>query len=337
MGDIKDDAVIIIKERMAGPIGYILFSFIAYNWSWFYFIIFSDKTAEVKISTVLRTFDTYYGFGIPVLAGCILAVITPFLKVVMVYITAAARKLEDKKNHQIKNYLEHYVEQTNLALIRTKQEITERNSKINELITKKKDLEDEVTLQSNLLEMARKEGEKLSESKNRLASDIHSLETMMAEYRVRNAEFHELRERIYKKSSQYNQLKRQLIIFKNETYEINEYFSDVNNLYITPPNSKLESLRLAVESIHKKLASIDDEYFKELIFSFSSDIEVEIQSLKSINWDAIKTLLDQNDLPSNGYDADISGDTIKLYFQRKLTNDEKKKVISVFKQYLQVN
>ncbi|MEX3171587.1 hypothetical protein AB4M04_05770 [Serratia quinivorans] len=338
INEIKDDAIVIIKERIAGPFGYILFSFIAYNWSWIYLLFFSKKTAEEKISDLVINFDKISGFGWPVLAGCLLAISTPFIRVVMVYITAIARKLEDMKNHQIKNFLDDYVEQTNLSLVKKRQEITERNSKIKELELQKDKLEHEVKNERDALEKIREDDKKLFEERDKAKGEVYSLEKMISEYRISNHSFLELRESLSSKSSEYSQLKRQLITFREETEKVISYFPEDRSIYVTPSTDDLNSFRQIVESIHTKIKNIDNGYFSELVFSFSQNYnQVEISSLKHINWGSVIKLLTDNDIPFKGIDPNTASDSVILYFERELQHDERKKIASLIKQFLDNN
>ncbi|HAT3712325.1 TPA: hypothetical protein I8583_001172 [Serratia marcescens] len=335
ISEIKDDAIVIIKERIAGPFGYILFSFVAYNWAWIYFLIFSKKSAEEKISTVVTEFDKLSGFGWPVLAGCLLAISTPFIRLIMIYITAIARKLEDKKNHQIKNFIDNYVEQTNLELVKKRQEITERNSKIKVLEEQKDTLELNIKKERDALEKIREEDKELFKERDRVKGEVYYLEKMISEYRISTNSFLELRESLSSKSNEYSQLKRNLIIFREETEKVLSHFSEDRSVYVTPPTDDLNAFRLAVESIHNKIKSIDNGYFSELTFSFSqNNNQVEISSLKHINWDGAIKLLSGNGIPLKGIDPNTGGDSVMLYFERELQYNEKKKLTSLTKQFL---
>lgn len=161
IGDIKDDIVIIFKERVSGPLGYIILSFIAYNWSWFYFLIFSTKTAESKINTVLNNFERLPGFLWPLLIGTALALSTPFIRVGMIKVTAVARKLEDVINYQIKNNLDDYTEKSKLELVKTREEIIERESRLTDLISKKNKIDGEIKINNEKIETLREDENKL--------------------------------------------------------------------------------------------------------------------------------------------------------------------------------
>ncbi|HGE8320060.1 hypothetical protein [Serratia marcescens] len=338
ISDLKDDAIIIIKDRIAGPIGYILFSFIACNWSWIYFLIFSSKTAEVKISTVMTGFEKLPGFGWPIFWGCFLAVVSPFLKLVIVYITSIARQLEDEKNHEIKNHLARFIEKKNLELKKTQQEITERDSKINELIAQKSKLEKSIAESNKIVEMLREEDTKLKNEKIQINSEVHSLKTMLSEYRVTNQTIYELQQLVYNKSSAYNQLKRHLIIFREANHKIMNLLKDGGSLRTTPSSDDLDTLKWATELIDEKMASIDEEYFRDLIIEYTKDgSDIKITSLKNINYETITKLLNDNRFPTNGYTPTPMPDSVILHFKRELTDNEKTMLPILFKQFLSGN
>ncbi|CAI2062430.1 ATPase involved in DNA repair [Serratia quinivorans] len=338
IGDVKDDVVIIFKERVAGPIGYIVFSFIAYNWSWIYFLIFSKKPAEDKINIIKNDFDIYHGFGWPLLVGVVLAILTPFIKVIMIHITAIARKLEDRKNYQIKNYLDEYIEETKLDLIKTKQEITEREANINELREKKLKLDKEIKDASEIIEALRKEDSETRANINNIIRETHSLQTMLAEYRVTNEGFEELREKLYKKSSEHMQLKHQLISFKSTINYVQAYLSGDPGFFAMLSQDQVNNFNRTLGQIQENIKSIDDGTFEIIKFLTDYDgpgAEVNISTLKiGINWGDFVNLLEKNYLPTGGF-LHRPDSSISIRFTRVLTDEETNKVTSLYKEYLE--
>ncbi|MFJ3002210.1 coiled-coil domain-containing protein [Serratia liquefaciens] len=337
IGDIKDDVAIIFKERIAGPLGYVVVSFIGYNWSWIYFLTFSAKPAESKIKTVQNQFEFCSGFGWPLLIGFSLAALTPFLKVVMIHITAFARRLEDQKNYQIKNHLDQYIEDSKLELTRKREEITERNSKISTLMSQKKKLDEEIEITRKTIENIREEDKNLRDSIEEKKREIHYLEGIHAEYKIDVNQVSTLRERLYEKSNQYSTLKRTLIIFRDETKKLTDYFSNESNIHRQLNDINLYMLKDISERIEQKMLGIDADYFKIIDFEFkNSDTEVDITSIKSIDWSKITEILKENSLPTNGFSPNAA-DSVTLFFNQTLTQDDKRKLKSIFMQYVENN
>lgn len=335
VGDIKDDVVIIFKERIAGPIGYVVLSFIAYNWSWFYILIFSTRTAESKVKTIFDGFEYFYGFFWPLVAGSILAVITPFIRVGMIKITAFARKLEDKTNYQIKNHLDEYTENSRLELIKKKEEIIERESRINSLIDRKKKIEDDIKIANETLTKIRAEDGNLITAVGDKKRELHSLDSSIAEMRLDLQNATATRERLHEKSVEYSILRRNLIILKDEISKVNMYFSNHDNLYTSTNPLNLFDLKEAAEIISDKIKGMDGEYFKIINFEFkNSNREVVISSLKHNNWSGLTELLINNGLESHGFIPNHDN-SITLFFNSELNDTDKEKIKAVFTLYLE--
>ncbi|ENG6110591.1 hypothetical protein ABUV69_005502, partial [Serratia liquefaciens] len=82
MSEMLSDIKIVLKERVSGPFfGYIFISFILFNWDWLYFFIFSDISAEQKLSSISRTYDYFRGILAPVISGFIMCLFSPFINV----------------------------------------------------------------------------------------------------------------------------------------------------------------------------------------------------------------------------------------------------------------
>ncbi|AVN33275.1 hypothetical protein [Serratia marcescens] len=338
IGDIKDDVVIIFKERIAGPIGYVIFSFVAYNWSWFYFLIFSKKTAEDKISIIKNDFDLLHGIGWPLVFGAVLAISTPFIKVGMIHLTALARKLEDKKNYQIKNFLDDYIEGSKLELIKKKQEITEREAKIHSLIERKTNIESEITKATDILDELRKEDRESRTNLNNIRRESDSLQAMIAEYKVTNEGFRELREKISLKSNEVVRLKKQLVILKNNIAQIQSYLSGDVNYFEMLSQDQVYHFKKALTDINEKIKSLDDGTYE--IIQFTQDYdgpgeEVNISTLRSfLNWQDFVSLLEKNNLPTDGFISRPDTST-SIRFKRVLTAQERNEVTSLYREYLE--
>ncbi|HEJ8040546.1 hypothetical protein JY535_01775 [Serratia marcescens] len=340
VGDIKDDVVIIFKERIAGPIGYVIFSFVAYNWSWFYFLFFSKKTAEDKISIIKHDFNLLHGTMWPLAFGVLLAISTPFIKVLMTHITAIARQLEDKKNYQIKSFLDKYIEETKLDLIKKKQEITEREANIKDLMGRKLNLDKDIKDANDTIEGLRKEDSETRKNINNIKRETHSLQNMLAEYRVTYEGFEELREKLYNKSSAHMQLKNQLISIKNTIDYVQTYLSGDQGFFAMLSQDQVHNFNSTLKQIQESIKSIDDGTFE--IIKFSTDYdgpggEVNISTLKfGINWGDFVNLLEKNNLPTGGF-LHKPDSSVSIRFTRALTDEETNKVTSLYKEYLENN
>ncbi|CAI2035434.1 hypothetical protein [Serratia quinivorans] len=321
--EMKNNTITVFKERVSGPFGYILISFIAYNWTWFYFLIFSNKLAEVKISSVISGFQKLPGFGWPVFYGLLLAICTPFIKALMLHITAWARQIEDRKTHEIKNYLDNYIESTNLELADKRLDITEKNSKIHNLIEQRTFLDSEIRKYHKTLEELRTENAMLMENINNSKREKHNIENIISEYRMNNENFETLRQKLHNKSHDFINLKRNLIALKSGIEKISAIIhSDPSFIAMLDQNERY-NFEKSLHQLQERIDTLDESTFHIVSFTFNdTGNEVAITTiLDGVRWEDFISLLKSESIPAAGFIFNIDG-TVSIRFERALTNEE---------------
>ncbi|MGQ6557388.1 hypothetical protein ACUND6_04760 [Serratia sp. IR-2025] len=328
-GEIKDEVVVALKERISGPLGYIFFSFAAYNWSWIYFMIFSNKLAENKLSYISSNFPKLSGFGWPILFGIILAVSMPFIKALMLYITAKARNIEDKKNHDIKSYLDNYIEETKLELADKRLELTIKNSKISDLITQRETLDSDIKKNHTTLEELRAEEGHLRTAINDARRVKHELDIFIDEHNVTKQEFEKLRSSLVRKSFELN-------TFKNFTVEIKSKIEKAINIVNlnrndTAPFLNESELNTLISGINQDLINIDDGSLTGGSINInSSNNSITISNTKNdFNSKEFINLLKSKEIPLSDY-KNNPDTTITIQFSRKITNEELREISDLY-------
>ncbi|MGQ8705427.1 hypothetical protein ACUTSW_05400 [Serratia sp. TSA_198.1] len=199
-----------IKERVSGPLGYITLSFIVYNWSWFYFLIFSDKMAEVKITSILRFFPKACGIGIPILVGTILAIAMPFVRLKFKQITALARKLESISDHDEKNAVSNHIANKDIELANKNFELTTKTAAIEEIKTEREALNSEILSLHGTLETARLDHTKINETVHELKKEKHELEVLIAAKKIDIDTYNDLKIKIEGMAKEIISLEKEL-------------------------------------------------------------------------------------------------------------------------------
>ncbi|WP_233788156.1 coiled-coil domain-containing protein [Serratia ureilytica] len=222
MENIKSDIEKAFRERMTGPLGYITASFLAYNWSWFYFVLFSSKSAEVKISSVINGFPKLSGFGWPIVAGLLIQVGAPYLKLLTTYLTSLAKNIENRVNHKSENYLNIYIEETNQLLADKRLEVTSTNAKIDSLIEQRDSINNEMNVIREKIINLRAEELSIGEKIESAARELHKLEMFLSEKNITKENFEHLLESLREKSIENTNTKNAaLCINRNNTKLIN--------------------------------------------------------------------------------------------------------------------
>ncbi|MDQ7769445.1 hypothetical protein NMF47_13140, partial [Serratia nevei] len=171
MDNISTEIANSIKDRITGPLGFIATTFALYNWKWIYFLMFSKKTAELKISIVEMHLTTSR-FIYPIIIGIALSIAMPFIRLLMTYITAIAVSSEDKKKYLMKTSLDNHISQQNKTIVERNLDIQQKESKIDDLLKEQSTLSDEVR--------------KLNISKDELMGQESSLKQKISEAEIRN-------------------------------------------------------------------------------------------------------------------------------------------------------
>lgn len=195
MNDTINDGLNAIKERLTGPLGYISISFILYNWSWFYYVIFSDKLAEVKIASVIKFFPIHSGFLYPILFGSAMTLLMPFIAAWIKKATYKAKIIAKKAEKDEEDYAEDYSLDKKVARVQKEYEATVKTAEIEriknerdelsaEILQHQKSIEalslQEATLRSSIL-TATQEKHDLDYSNSKLKIEIGEIERLKTE------------------------------------------------------------------------------------------------------------------------------------------------------------
>jgi hypothetical protein len=79
---LKESVTLALKERLSNPLwGYILLSWIGFNWQNIAKLFMSKKTVEERITDIVSQDWFYVHFLVaPLILGVLLAIISPYLK-----------------------------------------------------------------------------------------------------------------------------------------------------------------------------------------------------------------------------------------------------------------
>lgn len=210
MNEDAEDLKTNLKERVSGPLAYITSSFIIYNWSWFYFVIFSEKTAEVKISSVIKFFPKLYGIGIPIIFGILLAIGMPFIRLKFKKITALARKLESISDHDEKNAVNNHIADKEIELANKNHELTTKSAAIEKIKNQREALNKEILSLGNTLETATFEHASINEQVNLLKKERHGLEMLIATNKIDVENYNNLKKNLEDKAKEIISLENEL-------------------------------------------------------------------------------------------------------------------------------
>lgn len=157
MNETMNDALNAVKLRLTGPLGYISTSFIIYNWAWFYYLIFSDKPAEVKITTIVNSFPMWSGFIYPIAFGFSITIITTIVTVIcipiaMPYISAKIREIthkarisEKKSDKDEANFAEDYDADKKAVRVQKEYDTTIKTAEIEKIKKQRDDIAEEIS------------------------------------------------------------------------------------------------------------------------------------------------------------------------------------------------
>ncbi|CAI2140668.1 Uncharacterised protein [Serratia marcescens] len=333
MENIRSDIEKAVKERAAGPLGYVTLSFIVYNWSWFYFVLFSSKSAEVKIASVISGFQKLPGFGWPILAGLVLQVGTPYLKMLIAFLTSLAKNHEIRMEHYSDNYLELLKEETKQLLIDKRLEITAAGTKIDNLIQERDGLNDEIKRIQEKINNLRKEEMDAAEAIEKASRERHNLEIFLATNNTTKERFEGLTKEIQKKSIENTNIKNAII----STRTCADKLSKIAIKMETSPESITEGDNIELATVMNVLHEVASLIEGELIArdgAHFNDEKNEMLIPQSVSEDKIKAFLYL--IQSKGFNASLgiaeSDGTKVVKFSRTLEPREKKGVISYYEE-----
>ncbi|MEX3171588.1 hypothetical protein AB4M04_05775 [Serratia quinivorans] len=227
--EIKVELEKVVKERAAGPLGYIALSFIVYNWSWFYFVIFSSKSAEVKISSVINGFQKLPGLGWPIAAGLLIQVGSPYLKTLITYLTSLAKNMDNKLNHNSENYLSNHIETTNNSLAEKRFLVTATNAKIDNLIAQRDALNREIKSANENVTNLRREEKEIANSINSANKERHTVELFLSANNVTKESFEDLRKILQQKSIELTNIQNSILSVQSCAEELTKTVSKIQD------------------------------------------------------------------------------------------------------------
>ncbi|AVN50852.1 hypothetical protein [Serratia marcescens] len=107
MSELLSDVKAVLKERVSGPFfGYIFLSFFLFNWDWIYFFIFSNLSAEQKLSSIGNTYQYTRGFVYPIISGFTMCLAGPFINVFIKKLHSIAVRISKEIDYDNDNSLE---------------------------------------------------------------------------------------------------------------------------------------------------------------------------------------------------------------------------------------
>lgn len=333
MESVKSDIEKAFKERAAGPLGYVTLSFVAYNWTWFYFVLFSSKSAEVKIASVINGFQKLPGFGWPILTGLLLQIGIPYLKMLITFLTSLAKNLENRIEHHSDNYLGILQETTKQTLIDKRLEITAAGIKIENMIQQRDELNSEMSVLRDTTNNLRKDELQLTQLINNANKERHELEVFLSTNNVTKERFELLMNVLQQKSIENTSIKNAVLITKNCAEKLSKIAMnmEISPGVMTEPDSvelaavmtELNEIPSLIEGVltARDGAHFNDERNEMLIPPSTSEAKIKA-FLYLIN--------------SKGFSASLGikepDGTIVVTFPRKLGSLEKRGVISYYEE-----
>ncbi|MFS7187712.1 hypothetical protein AB6864_26335 [Serratia proteamaculans] len=333
MENIRTDIEKAVKERAAGPLGYVTLSFIVYNWSWFYFVLFSSKSAEVKIASVISGFQKWPGFGWPIVVGLALQVGTPYLKMSIAALTSLAKNLEIRIEHYSDNYLELLKEKTKQLLINKRLEITEAGTKIDSLIQERDVLNDEIKRLQEKTNNLRKEEMDVSEAIGNATKERHNLEVFLATNNTTKERFESFTKEIQQKSIENTNIKNAFLSTRSCADKLSKIAINMERTPGIMTESDSMELATVMTELHEVPSLIKGD-FVAIDGAHFNDEKNEMLIPQSVSEAKIQSFLYL--IQSKGFSASLgivepNGTTI-VKFARKLEPLEKRGVISYYEE-----
>ncbi|BEN25120.1 hypothetical protein [Serratia marcescens] len=141
MSEILTDVKEVIKERVSGPFfGYIFISFFLFNWDWFYFFIFSDLSAEKKLSSISISYQYFRGIIAPIASGFIMCLAVPFINAFIKKLHSIAVRITKEIDYDNENSLEAIKADRELQNSLKRQKASIISAEVDELENKHKSL-----------------------------------------------------------------------------------------------------------------------------------------------------------------------------------------------------
>ncbi|MGQ5834903.1 hypothetical protein EVY35_20665 [Serratia marcescens] len=143
MSELLSDVKEVIKERVSGPFfGYIFISFFLFNWDWIYFFIFSDLSAEKKLSSIDISYQYSRGLIAPIASGFIMCLAVPFINAFIKKLHSIAVRIIKEIDYDNENALEEIKADRELKNSLKKQKASIISDEVDKLENKYKSLSD---------------------------------------------------------------------------------------------------------------------------------------------------------------------------------------------------
>ena len=244
---LKESVTLALKERLSNPLwGYILLSWIGFNWQNIAKLFMSKKTVEERITDIISQDWFYVHFLVaPLILGVFLAIISPYLKQ---WLSAAHKRADKKQREDLKQkIIDKYDDDIAIAEKKVEankaQELAEEKEHtkvIQEQEKQKREVLDTKTIEENL--------KQLEKRKYEIESAIKKLEEQGENRR------HEIESSIKNLEEQRESVQKETDFWRNRVFEVIKLVNGFNNV-----------------SDSRSLNSIKDE-----LYSLFSDEELEI-------------------------------------------------------------
>lgn len=170
---LKESVTLALKERLSNPLwGYILLSWIGFNWQNIAKLFMSKKTVEERITDIISQDWFYVHFLVaPLILGVFLAIISPYLKQ---WLSAAHKRADKKQREDLKQkIIDKYDDDIAIAEKKVEankaQELAEEKEHtkvIQEQEKQKREVLDTKTIEENLKQLEKRKYEIESSIKN---------------------------------------------------------------------------------------------------------------------------------------------------------------------------
>lgn len=207
MSEILTDVKEVIKERVSGPFfGYIFISFLLFNWDWLYFFIFSDLSAEKKLSSISISYQYFRGIIAPVVSGFIMCLAVPFINAFIKKLHSIAVRIIKEIDYDNENSFERIKADRELENSLKRQKASIISDEMDKLESKYKSLSDSTEALREETSQLTAKGLELRKYENLISEKIGKLKIELQEKNATAENFERLNELIKEKNSENTKL-----------------------------------------------------------------------------------------------------------------------------------
>lgn len=207
MSEILSDVKEVIKERVSGPFfGYIFISFLFFNWDWIYFFIFSDLSAEKKLSSIGISYQYSRGLIAPIASGFIMCLAVPFINAFIKKLHSIAVRIIKEIDYDNENSLEAIKADRELKNSQKRQKASIISAEVDELESKHKSLTDSTeSLRTEMAQLTDK-GLELRTHEQEISTNLAKLKIELQEKNATAENFKRLNVLIEEKNNENTKL-----------------------------------------------------------------------------------------------------------------------------------